>query len=602
MGSGTRADDARRMRRMRPAALRPCGLRDELRVLSGLTGVRARSLLWPVAAGTLTLVASLTLTVVSAWLITRAWERPPVLDLTVAVTAVRALGISRAAFRYLDRIVGHDLALRAVARARVRVYEHLAALPGGTLAGLDRGALLARAGKDVDALGDAVVRVLIPAGVAGATGVLTVAFLALLSPAAAALLAVGLLVSGVAAPWLAHRAATRVERERSAAGDAWSAALDAILSDRGELRVRGRSDEAVAEATRAARGLARADGLGARGAAGGAAAGVAGRVLSAAAIIGVAVVAADAHTAQWIGVLVLLPLAAFEATDALPGAATSWVVARGALARIRAMAAPGAGTPGSGTSDVTRDGGESGSAPGAEARAGAEATTGPGELVLDDLAWGREETGELGRRSERIPAGGRRTIVAPNGSGKSTLLLTLAGLLPPLAGRVLVDGEPILGPDPRVLYTAEDAHVFATTVRDNLALGAPTASDPDMDAVLRAVGLGAWLDGLPGGLDEVLVAGAASLSGGQRRRLLLARALLSPAPVLLLDEPTEHLDARGTEEILALLDGRPLPGARAERTVVLVRHDPGAWETAGTAGGERFGGLGAGPRDPAGRS
>jgi len=559
------------------------GTRAELRDLSRITGVRARNLVLPVAAGVLTLLASLTLTVVSAWLITRAWEQPPVLELTLAVTAVRALGISRAAFRYLDRVLGHSIALRAVAKARVRMYSGLAALPAGRLAALDRGTLLARAGSDVDEFGDAVVRVFIPAGVAGVTSALAVAFLALLSLPAAGLLAAGLLVSGVAAPWLASRSAHRVEDERALAGDRWSAAIDRVLADRGELRFRGESADANREASAAAQGLARADGLGASGAAAGAAASVAGRVLSALLIAAIAVAGAGDHSAQWVGVLVLLPLAAFEATDALPAAATTWARARGSIARIREL-----GSARGNAASAVIGGDKSPSPAGGEANSGAGSGTrsrGAGELVLDGLTWGWPETGPLGTRSETIPAGARRTIVAPNGSGKTTLLLTIAGLLPPLTGRVLVDGEEISsagrndGPSPLVLLTTEDAHVFATTVRDNLALGAPAARDSAMAEVLHAVGLGPWLDGLPKGLSEVLTGGAAALSGGQRRRLLLARALLSDAPVLLLDEPTENLDREGRSEILELLERATLPGARPDRTIVMVRHDPEAWRS-----------------------
>lgn len=534
------------------------GIRAELRELSAITGVRARSLLLPVAAASLTLIASLTLTVVSAWLIMRAWQMPPVLELTVAVTAVRALGISRAVLRYVDRLVGHDLALRAVARSRVRIYSGLAALPPARLSRLGRGSLLARAGADVDAIGDAIVRVAIPVGVAAVTSAAAVGFLAMLSPAAAAVLAGGLAVSGVLAPWLTARSVARVDRERAAASEQWSTSLDAILADQGTMRVRGDTGAALARTADAAVALARAEGLGAAGAAWGSAASVGGRLASAILIAVLAVSAAGTHSPEWVGVLLLLPLAAFEAVDALPAAATSWVRSRGAAARVREI-----GTAGElGDSDVIPDD---------------AAQPGLPDLVLEDVEWGWPSTGVLGRRSERIVGGQRRTLVAPNGAGKTTLLLTLSGLLPAMGGRVLVGEREVTGPSPDIVFTASDAHVFSTTVRDNLALGAPSASDGQMTEVLGAVGLGDWIDGLDHGLSTVLAGGGSGLSGGQRRRLLLARALLTDAPILLLDEPTEHLDVNGRAEILALLDGRPLPGPRPSRTVILVRHDADAW-------------------------
>lgn len=556
---------------------RGSGLRAELRELSAITGVRARSFIGPVATASLSLIASLTLTVVSAWLIMRAWQMPPVLELTVAVTSVRALGISRALFRYLDRLVGHDLALRAVVRTRVRIYSGLAALPPERLSRLERGTLLARAGADVDAIGDAIVRVAIPVGVAGVTSTAAVGFLALLSPAAAAVLAGGLLVSGVLAPWFTARAVARVDRERAAAEDAWSAGLEQILGDQGTLRVRGESGTAIRRAADAARGLARADGLGAGGAAGGAAASVGGRVLSAILIALIAVSAAGSHGPEWFGVLLLLPLAAFEATDALPNAATAWVRSRGAVRRVREIGTTGRDA----SSDVILD------------RGSPAARTGSPDLVLEDVEWGWPGAEPLGRRTEVIEFGARRTIVAPNGAGKTTLLLTLAGLLPARGGRVLLGSREVTGPTPDVVFTAADAHVFSTTVRDNLALGSPGASDDEMSEVLGAVGLDTWMSGLDKGLSTVLAGGGAALSGGQRRRLLLARALLTDAPVVLLDEPTEHLDSEGRSQILELLGAHELPGARRERTVIVVRHDPAAWAGVhsepieGPRGGER---------------
>jgi ATP-binding cassette subfamily C protein CydC len=121
------------------------------------------------------------------------------------------------------------------------------------------------------------------------------------------------------------------------------------------------------------------------------------------------------------------------------------------------------------------------------------------------------------------------------------------------------------------VFFAEDAHLFSTTVRDNLLVARGDAADADLCAALRRVGLGAWLDGLPDGLSTVLVGGAAAVSAGQRRRLLLARALVSAAPVVLLDEPTEHLDASDAEQMLVDL---LTPGALfgKDRTVVVATH------------------------------
>ena len=176
-----------------------------------------------------------------------------------------------------------------------------------------------------------------------------------------------------------------------------------------------------------------------------------------------------------------------------------------------------------------------------------------------------------------LPPGARLAVTGASGSGKTTLLMTLAGLVPPLDGRVLLDGTDVNRFDEDELhgtlsFFAEDAHVFATTVRDNLLVARGDCQDDELTAALDAVGLGGWLASLPEGLSTVLTGGAQALSAGQRRRLLLARAVISPARIVLLDEPTEHLDALDAERILCDLLGPKSGLMSAERTVVVATH------------------------------
>ena len=531
-----------------------------LRTARPMTGLRLRDLVGPVATGTMTLLASLTLTVVSAWLITRAWEMPPVMDLTVAVTAVRALGISRAAFRYTDRLASHRLALRCAGTARVTAYRRLAAAPTSRTAALGRGELVTRFTDDIDAVADVIVRAVVPALVALVTGVLAVGFTAALSAPAAIVLAVGLLIAGTGAPWAVARSVRIAESRRATAAGRYATAVDRVLTDSAALRVRGTLTDALAGAGDAARGLTAAAEAGAPARATGTALSV---FASAATVVGVLLVAtvgyldagAAVRSPQWFGVLVLLATAAFEATSALPEAAEAATKATGAATRLAALTGPEEmAVPA--VTDTSR-------------------ISGTPHLRASELGYGRERT--LGTVELDLPCGARHTVTAASGAGKTTLLLTLAGLLPPREGQVTLDGVPVDRIDPELLhrtvaYLPENAHVFATTVRDNLAVGAPDAPDELMLSALDAVGLSGWVAGLPGGLSTVLVDGAESLSGGQRRRLLLARMLLTDAPVLLLDEPFEHLDADGTTELETLLASPELPGARPVRTVVVVRH------------------------------
>ena len=550
-----------------------------------------------IIAGVSTLLSAIALSVVSAWLIARAWQQPSVMDLTVAITAVRALGISRALFRYLDRLASHDVALDRAAAVRVDVYARLAAAPSAQVMGLGRGALLARIGEDVDALTERIVRTTIPRWVAVITSLVAVVFLAILTPLAAFILAIGLLVAGVLAPRLAARA------ERSSlvaeANEDYVAAVDHALSSAPTLRVRGQLAGALATAESAEAELRsqRRRGLGwAAGASGllsltSALTTAAISALAALEYTGWAGSGAAAHSPQWLVVVALFPLAAFEAVSTLPEAARTRVRAEHSLSRLYAI--PGAEEAETKAQDEP-------AAADAEAADGSFPT--PSAVRVDRLTvgWGSD----LGTYNLDVPAGGRGVVVAASGTGKTTLLMTLAGLLPARGGTYSAPGA---------RFIAEDEHIFATTVRDNLAVGAPNASEEAMWEVLDQLGLGVWVRGLPRGLDTVLARGAEDLSGGQRRRVILARALLTDAPILLLDEPTEHLDDAGSTEVLRLLgfqedadahaagseeivpegawseEIKPenaveisaeswaaprgeLPGARVERTIIMVTH------------------------------
>jgi len=154
--------------------------------------------------------------------------------------------------------------------------------------------------------------------------------------------------------------------------------------------------------------------------------------------------------------------------------------------------------------------------------------------------------------------------------------LTLAGLLPARGGDLLLDGVPLAAVDPavrlsRLALTTEDAHVFETTVLENLRVARGDATAADAVAALERAGLGDWLAGLPDGVDTALGPDARSVSGGERRRLLLARSLLATAPLLLVDEPAEHLDPATADRLVTDLLGTPRT-AGAGRGVLLVTH------------------------------
>jgi ATP-binding cassette subfamily C protein CydC len=468
-------------------------------------------LLAAIAFGVLSLGSALALAGVSAWLITRAWQMPPVLDLTVAVVTVRALGISRGVFGYCERLASHDTALRSAADVRERLYRRLARGPIDAVMRLHSGELVNRVGASVDELSEVLVRAVVPIAVAAVLGVTSVVVIAVISPAAAALLFGCLLVAGVAAPWLAARAAVASENIAVQHHQSRDTAAVIALEHAPELRVAGRLTDVINDADReqCEWGLAIDKASSPAAVAGAVPIAAIGASVLGAVVAAVALGAAVAPTT--LAILMLLPLSAFEATAALPGAAVQLARSRLAASRVDALTA------------------------------------------VPDFGSGRPPVPHLD-----LQAGDRMAVTGPSGAGKTTLLMTLAGLLPDET------------PSERA-YFAEDAHLFATTVRDNLLVARGDADDAELREALRRVGLGRWLDALPDGLSTVLTGGAAAVSAGQRRRLLLARALISTAPVVLLDEPTEHLDAGDSDDILT---GLLTPDGlfSADRTVVVATH------------------------------
>ncbi len=494
--------------------------------------------------GVLALGSGLGLAALAAWLIARAWQMPPVLDLSIVVVAVRALGISRGLCRYLERLATHDVALRAMTTARTTVYRTLARSdiwlrrPDAPRGANDqpgtkpprRGDLLVRIGSDIDDLGAVVVRVSVPIAVALVLSVAAVALLATISLAAAAILAGALALSGVVAPWLSAKAASEAERAVRADRAEFTAQAMTVLDHAAELRVAGRLDAALAAAGAAARrAVAAEDHAAARSAWSAAATPLSiGAAVFGALLIGITLYGPDGGTAgamtpMALVVLVLLPLSAFEAVAPLPAAAQTLTTARAALHRLDDFA--------------------SGST--------AENSWAPRRSAADSA----RPTDAAG---PELPRARRIAVVGPSGAGKTTLLMKWAGLF----------GTP----RPGVTFFAEDAHLFGTSVLENLRVARGDLTAETAEQALRAVGLGDWLDGLPEGVHTDLVGGAAAVSGGQRRRILLARALVSPARVLLLDEPTEHLEAEAGAKLLRDLLDIDSGLVEPDRTVVVVTH------------------------------
>lgn len=528
--------------------------RDPLKDAWTLLRPRLPRVLTAITLGVLSLGSALALAGVSAWLITRAWQMPPVLDLSVAAVAVRMFAISRGVLHYCERLATHDTALRAAGTARVQIYQRLARGPVAAAVRLHSGELVARVGADVDELANVLVRALVPIGVAVVLALAATAVVAAISPAAAVVLAGCLLIAGFVAPRLAGRAAAAQEDAARQHHSERDASAMVALEHAPELRVAGLLPDVIAESRRRQRAWGDALDAAAKPAAIAEAmptAAIGASVLGAV-VCGIGLAHAVAPTT--LAVLMLLPLSAFEAMTPLPAAAVQLTRSRIAARRLLELTPPGP----------------------QNAAASAPAPVGPGRLSAD-VRSGYDGAARSTRIAMDLAPGARLAVTGASGSGKTTLLMTLAGLLPPLDGRVTLDGTVVneFGEaDLRsaIAFFAEDAHIFATTVRDNLLVARGDCTDEEMTAALGAVGLGAWLAGLPDGLATVLTGGAQAVSAGQRRRLLLARAVLSPTRIVLLDEPTEHLDVTDAEQVLRDLLAPDSRLMSAERTVVVATH------------------------------
>lgn len=507
---------------------------------------------------TLALTSAVGLLVVSAWLISRASQQPPILTLQVAIVAVRALGISRGVFRYADRLVGHDAAFRSLAHVRVGVFRRLERLSPAGLGSYRQGDLLARLVGDVDASVDLVVRVVLPAVSSVLAGALAVAMGAAILPAAGGALLVLLVVSGLVVPWLTTGIGARSQRARAAAEGELSAQLVAALSAAPELLALGTVDAAVARLREADATLTRLDRR--RAVASGVAAGLGTLAtgLTVVACIGLGVTAMQQARMDgvWLAALALIPLAMADVLSGMPAAALARSRVAGAAERIFALMDSPDPVP---------------------ARPGPGAAAPPGrrpELDLQQVSarYPGAGTDALARLDLALPPGRRVALVGPSGSGKSTAVAVLLRLLDHGEGRYTVDGSDVRDldeDDVRARLGAMDqrAHLFDTTIEENIRLANRDADDAALAAALAAAQLRDWVDALPAGLATRVGAHGSAVSGGQAQRIALARVLLADRPVAVLDEPGEHLDPAMADQVTAAA-----LAATTGRSVVLVTH------------------------------
>ena len=526
-----------------------------LRTLMREAEVRPWRVAASIGAGTMALGSAVGLAAVAAWLIAQAAQMPSPAELSLAAVIVRFFGIARGLFRYLERLVSHETALSGVVALRTRTYERVAHSGASHILSLKRGDIVARIGGDIDAMGDAVVRSLVPLGVAASVSLIAVAITAWYLPVAALALAACLLAAAVLAAVLTWKSAKVAAEQGTAAAARVSTATLEAIDGAIENRVWGRTQAAHAELRAADADAEDAAEAAARPAAwaAGALQAAQGTALVLALVIAVTASENTGLSPMSAAVVALLPLAAFEAVSAVPGAVVQAFKSAAAARRVLEVA-------------PHLDAAEHAAEP-------HSAVTAAPTLTLDALSAAWPAMTPTPPISVEIAPGGALGIVGRTGAGKTTVLLTIAGALAPASGRAALDGV-AAGPQTLgsvVSMTPEDAHVFGTTVLENLRVARGDVSESDAENALDRVGLGAWLANQPQGVHTLLGAGGHTVSGGERRRLLLARALLAPAPIHLIDEPAEHLDADGVDALKSLVRAM----REAGRSVVIVTHDLG---------------------------
>jgi ABC-type transport system involved in cytochrome bd biosynthesis fused ATPase/permease subunit len=480
-----------------------------------------------VVVGALTVICGAGLMAMAGYLISRAAERPAILSLTVAIVGVRFFGLARPVARYLERLASHDVALRALGRIRVRAYRSIEPLAPAQLEGYRRGDLLARMVADVDALQNLHLRVV--------------------GPPLAALLACAVSVGVAAGRAAARQAGARGELAAELV-ELLGAAPELVVNGAGEAelgRVRAADDKLVALSRRDAFAGGMADGLLV--------------AVTGATVAGVLAVAVEASAAGrldrvLIATLALLALATFDAVAPLSAAARELSATLAAGERVlelgeREVAVTDPGDP-------------------------APAPRWPFSMALEGVRarYPGAARPALEGFSLRLDPGRRLALVGASGAGKTTVANLLLRFLDPEAGRVTIDGRDLgeyRQADVRraIAVAGQDSYLFSASIRENVRLAKPEASDAEIERALRLARIWPWIQRLPDGWHTQVGEDGRELSGGQRQRVAVARALLADAPILVLDEPTAHLDPATADGLI-----RDVCAAAGERSVLLITH------------------------------
>ncbi len=507
--------------------------------------------------GLVTLLASIGLLTLSGWFISATALAGVSLAATQSFNyftpgaGVRGFAILRTVGRYLERITTHEATFRLIARLRSWLYRHIEPLGPAELSKQGSAQLLSRLVGDIQALDNLYLRVLSPSLIALLVVVLVTLFLALYSSAVAWVALTGLVLAGLLLPWLGYRLGAGAGAEQIVSQAGLRQQLLTLIQGLADLRIYGGMGRALQRSAEADEAMLATQNRMATISALTAALMllVSGTTLVAVLWVGLDEVAADRLQPVQLALVLFCVLAAFEAVSPLPLAWQYLGKTRTAAERLNQVIE---------TEPAIRYGER-------------EQAEQPGRIEFHAVSFAyTAEQPALDRLELQVAAGEKLLLAGHSGSGKSSLLNLLSRFWDPQSGQILLGGQPIAAYSEQGLrrqfsVVSQPVQLFAGSVRDNLQLGRADAGDDEMRDLLERLGL---LDELgEAGLDYPIGEAGGRLSGGQRKRLALARALLRDAPILLLDEPTEGLDGASAQRAIdTLLRYRP------QQTVILISH------------------------------
>jgi thiol reductant ABC exporter CydC subunit len=543
-----------------------------------LTRSFAGQMVLAVLLGVATIVSGVGLMTTAAYIIARAALHPSIAELQVAIVGVRFFGIARGGFRYLERIVSHQVTFRILARLRVWFYTALEPLAPARLLTYRSGDLLSRIVADVESLESFFLRVLAPPAVALVVVSLLAVFVGSFAPALSGALLLFMLLAGVALPALTRALARPAGQEMVCVRTRLNAIVVDGIQGVADLLAYGQEKQHFDQV----RGLSRAlgDFQGRMARTGGLHAAVSGLLMNLATLtilaIAIPLVRGGTLDGVFLALLVLAVISGFEAVLPLPGAFQYLENNLEAARRLFEIVdgEPAVVDPPHPATLPRQHLIAQSSFDQAHASRIAHHASVPCDLEVRDLSFSYIPDGPpiLDRISFDLPQGRRLAIVGPSGAGKTTLVRLLLRFWDYSTGRILLGGRDLCDYGQEAVRQAmavvsQDTHLFNTTVRENLLLSRPGATEAEMVEAAQQAQIHEFVQALPQGYDTWIGEQGLRLSGGQRQRLAIARALLKNAPILILDEPTGNLDALTEWDVLETL-ARTMVG----RTSLLITH------------------------------